>query len=187
MNAIPAPTDPLRTPRLWIRRVTPWDAPFFLALLNSPGWLRFIGDRNVHTLEEAADYIRNRILPGYTRPGYGSFLVGPLGSNDPVGFVGVFERESLSSPDFGFAFLPAWQGAGYAYEASQALLQLPEIQALPALLAIALPDNVRSIRLLRKLGFVEDGTAESGKDTYTLLRFRRTETKIAAPEKGAAI
>ena len=185
MNAIPAPTDPLRTPRLWIRRVTPSDAPFFLALLNSPGWLRFIGDRNVHTLEEAADYIRNRILPGYTRPGYGSFLVGPLGSNDPAGFVGVFERESLSSPDFGFAFLPAWQGVGYAFEASQALLQRPEIEALPALLAISLPDNERSIRLLRKLGFVEDGTAESGEDT--LLRFRRRKTKIAAPRMGAAI
>ena len=45
------------TPRLRLRHVTEEDAPFILALLNDPGWLRYIGDRGVRTLEDARRYV----------------------------------------------------------------------------------------------------------------------------------
>ena len=41
------------TPRLRLRHVIEDDAPFILALLNDPGWLRFIGDRGVDQLVAA--------------------------------------------------------------------------------------------------------------------------------------
>ena len=186
MTSGPLPSIELSTPRLWIRKVSTLDAAFFLRLLNSPGWLTYIGDRQVHTEAAAAEYIRNRVLPGYNKPGYGSYAVGTHGTDEPLGFVGVFERDTLAAPDFGFAFLPEGQGLGYGYEASRALLRQPEILALPELLAITLPENDRSIRLLRKLGFQNDGVASNGGDV-PLLRFRRCQAKIAAPGKGAAI
>ncbi|PPK88140.1 RimJ/RimL family protein N-acetyltransferase [Neolewinella xylanilytica] len=161
----------IRTPRLILRRARESDAPFFLALLNSPGWLRYIGDRNVRTEVAAAAYIRDRVIPGYDQPGHGSYLVVPKDLPSPVGFVGVFRRDGLPAPDFGFAFLADGQGRGFAYEASQYLLATPGILSLPELLAISLPENGRSIRLLGRLGFVLEGEAEiePGKP---MLRFR---------------
>ena len=50
----------LETPRLRLRRLAEDDAPFMLALLNDEAFLRFIGDRNVRTDEEARAYILER-------------------------------------------------------------------------------------------------------------------------------
>ena len=160
------------TTRLGIRRATPDDADFFLRLLNSEGWLRYIGDRHVHSPEEAREYIENRILPQYDYPGHGSYLIALRETDVPLGFVGVFRRDTLPAPDFGFAFLPEGQGRGYAREASVALLATPEINNLPELLAIVLPENLRSIRLLEALGFRPDGTVRLS-DDLELLKYRR--------------
>ena len=46
------------TERLLIRPIEISDAEFMLQLLNTDGWLKFIGDRNVHSIEEAAAYIQ---------------------------------------------------------------------------------------------------------------------------------
>ena len=166
---------PFNTDRLHLRQATVQDAPFFLSLLNSPGWLKYIGDRNVHTTDEAEAYIENRILPVYETPGHGSYVVQLHHKVEPLGFVGVFRRDTLPAPDFGFAFLPEGQGKGYALEASRAILSTPEVAALPELLAITLPHNTRSRRLLEKLGFADTGdTAPVEKDETTeLLIYRR--------------
>ena len=46
------------TQRLCIREVTIEDAAFILELFNTPDWLRFIGDRQIHTLSDAEKYIQ---------------------------------------------------------------------------------------------------------------------------------
>jgi len=60
----------------------------------------------------------------------------------------------LDQPDIGFAFLPRFTKAGYAIEATAAVLNsLRTDQGLKSILATTLPDNVASIGLLGKLGF----------------------------------
>ena len=55
----------------------------------------------------------------------------------------------------GFAFLPAYWGRGYAYESASAVLARGrDTHGLTRVLAITSPDNVASIGLLGKLGFV---------------------------------
>jgi len=46
-------SDSFETERLMIRKFQSGDAAFVYSLLNSPGWLQFIGDRNVRTLDDA--------------------------------------------------------------------------------------------------------------------------------------
>ena len=48
---------PLRTARLILRELDVDDAAFILSLLNDAEFLRHIGDRGVHTLEQARAYI----------------------------------------------------------------------------------------------------------------------------------
>ncbi|WP_316841174.1 GNAT family N-acetyltransferase [Pedobacter gandavensis] len=144
---------PILTSRFSIDPLTLNDAPFILELLNTPGWKKFIGERNVNDLPDAIAYVQ-KIMDN---PSVSYFVVRVHNSKTAVGVLTVIKREYLPFHDTGFAFLPEYNGKGYAYEAASALLKDPEIQAAhPKMLATCLKDNVRSIRLLEKLGMVFD-------------------------------
>lgn len=146
------------TERLTIRELTLHDAPFILQLLNSPGWLRYIGDRNIRTHEQATEYLTNGSLKSYRENGFGLMLVELKESRQPIGMCGIISRATLPSPDIGYALLPGYEGFGYAYEATSAVLQhAREELRLPQMLAITLRDNERSVRLLEKLGLSNNG------------------------------
>ncbi len=144
----------LTTERLTIRQLTPADAPFMLALLNSPLWLRFIGDRNVHTLEEAARYIENGAMRSYEQYGFGSYRVGLRDTGEVIGTCGLFRRDTLPDIDLGFAFLPGYEGKGYGYESASAVLTYATNELkLARLTAFCNPENRASTALIEKLGF----------------------------------
>ena len=58
---------PLETQRLTLRPITLDDAPFTLALLNDPDWLRYVGDRGVRTLDGARQYLAEGPLAMWRR------------------------------------------------------------------------------------------------------------------------
>ena len=145
---------PLETERLILRHFNPDDAPFILALLNEPSFLRYIGDKKIRTLEDARQYIANGPVATYARHGFGLYQVELKDTHTPVGMCGLLKREELPHPDIGFAFLPDFWNKGFAYEAATAVLtEARERLQLDRILAIVNPDNEASIRLLEKLGF----------------------------------
>ncbi|HZI89737.1 MAG TPA: GNAT family N-acetyltransferase [Candidatus Polarisedimenticolia bacterium] len=143
----------LETERLSIRRFTLEDAAFILALVNDPEWLRHIGDRKVHSLEDARGYLANRVLASYERHGFGMWAVCLRETGEPIGTCGLIRREGLTDVDIGFAFLPGHRGKGYALESARSVLD-HGIRALgmKRILAIVSPANDSSIRLLEQLG-----------------------------------
>jgi len=60
------------TDRLKIKPTVLEDAEFVLKILNSKKWIRFIGDRNVRTIQGAREYIELKMLPQLRRLGYSS-------------------------------------------------------------------------------------------------------------------
>jgi RimJ/RimL family protein N-acetyltransferase len=143
----------LETERLILRWLSAEDAAFILELVNDPAWLRFIGDRGVRTLEDARGYILNGPVAMYQRVGWGLYLVELKHSATPIGICGLIERVGLEDIDIGFAFLPAFCGQGYAYEAASAIMTYAQdTVGLNRVVAITAPDNQRSITLLTKLG-----------------------------------
>ncbi|WP_343689411.1 GNAT family N-acetyltransferase [Chitinophaga sp.] len=141
------------TARLIVRRFTLDDAPFIIALLNSPTWIEFLGDRNIHTEADAQLYLTNGPLASYALRGFGLFLVALKESNTPIGMSGLIKREGLEHVDVGFALLPEYTGQGYAYEATKAVLDYGyNTLHLPHIVAIARADNKHSLTLLEKLG-----------------------------------
>ena len=149
----------LETERLWLREFTSDDAVFFLQLVNSPGWLEYIGDRDIHTVAQARAFLENKICPSYAEHGFGFWAVVLRAAPQPViGMCGLVARSVLSHPDLGFAILPTYEGQGFITEASRAVLTAAQTQyALPTIQAIALPNNQASIRVLTKLGFQPSG------------------------------
>jgi RimJ/RimL family protein N-acetyltransferase len=143
----------LETERLLLRPSTTDDASFVLTLLNEPSFLRFIGDKKVRNLEDARQYLLNGPIATYERYGFGLLLVELKDSNTPAGMCGLLKRDELPDPDIGFAFVPAYWGKGFAFEAASAVMNdARERLKLKRILAIVSPDNDSSIKLLERLG-----------------------------------
>jgi RimJ/RimL family protein N-acetyltransferase len=142
------------TERTILRQVTIDDAEFVLDLLNQPSFIKFIGDRNVRTIDEARDYIESRFMEGYQKFGFGMWAVELKETHTPIGICGFVKRDSLPDADIGFAFLPQYERKGYAFESASAALEYGTTAlSLTRLLAITSKDNESSGRLLGKLNF----------------------------------
>lgn len=141
------------TTRLKLRRFTPDDAPFVLRLLNEPSFHEFIGDRGVRTLDDAVRYLEQGPMASYASYDHGLLRVA-LPNDTPIGMCGLLRRPGLEHPDLGFALVPEHWGHGYTLEASRAAIAYGrEVLQIGTLLAITSPHNVRSMRVLEKLGF----------------------------------
>ena len=144
----------LETERLILRRFTPHDTAFIIELLNTEGWIKYIGEKNVKTTDQAREYLENGPLKSYRNNGFGLALVELKAGHVPIGMCGLISRDYLNHLDVGFAFLPNHTGHGYAFEIvtktiEHAFDELKQEQ----LLAITLPQNYSSIKLLTKIGF----------------------------------
>jgi RimJ/RimL family protein N-acetyltransferase len=144
----------LETRRLLITELSIDDASFIFKLMNDEAWKRFIGDRNIHTLQDAENYLSERLIPSYKNWGFGFYKVVDKETKEPLGISGFVDRDELDFVDVGFAFLPEGRKKGYALESTQALLFYgTEKLDFKTILAIANNDNESSHRLLKKLGF----------------------------------
>lgn len=161
----------LETERLALRWFTPADAPLILHLLNEPLFLRFIGDKNVRTLDDARHYLRHGPLASYAKHGFGLFHVSLKADGTPIGMCGLLKRDTLDNVDVGFAYLPQFGGRGYATEAAQATLRYGRTElGLKQIVAITAPDNESSMNVLKKIGLRHTDTLKlSGYKTDSLL------------------
>lgn len=143
----------LETERLTLQRLTLDDAPFLLELMNEPPFYKFVADRGLRTTADAAEYLREKLLPIYEQFGFGLYRVDLKNPGEPVGICGLLQRETLDAADVGFAILERFCGKGYAYEAATAVMDYGRtVLGLPEIVGVTAPDNLVSIRLLEKLG-----------------------------------
>ena len=163
----------VETARLSLRQFDVKDATFILELLNSPGWLQFIGDRNVRSIEDGVRYLTEGPINSFQQNGFGLCCISLKNDGQQIGMCGLIRRSFLSDPDLGFAILPEYQGQGYMYEIAEAYLKyVHQNLELPAVLAITLPHNQRSISLLERLGFSFRNEIELAGELEPLLLFR---------------
>ena len=142
----------IQTPRLELRELDFSDAHFILELLNEEGFLRYIGDKGVRTLEDAREYISKGPMNSYERNGFGLYAT-CLRDGTPIGICGLVRREGLDDPDVGFAFLSRHCSKGYAVESAAAVLDhARRVLNLPRIVAITSPENTKSIAVLEKIG-----------------------------------
>jgi ribosomal-protein-alanine N-acetyltransferase len=162
----------IETDRLIICRLSEGDSEFILELLNSPGWLKFIGNKNVKTEADAENYIINGPIKSYEVNGFGLYLVKLKKIYTPVGICGLIKRDTLENIDIGFALLPEYEGNGYAFEAAEAVLKHAKRDlGIKKIVAITDKDNVNSIRLLEKAGLIFEKNILLKEDDKELMLF----------------
>lgn len=149
----------LETEHLSLRKITLDDAAFIHTLVNDPDWLRYIGDRNVKTLDDARGYIERSYLAHYEKHGFGLWVIEERDAPKPIGLCGLIRRDTLPDVDIGYSLLPEARGRGYAYEAAAAVLRHAfDVVGLTRLVAICTPDNAGSRRVLEKIGMTLERT-----------------------------
>ncbi|HEV7701511.1 MAG TPA: GNAT family N-acetyltransferase [Pyrinomonadaceae bacterium] len=151
----------LETKRLRLRELeADRDAQFVCELLNTPKFIKYIGDRGVRSTDDARDFIADRYAASYRDHGYGLYAVETLDCTK-VGICGFVKRDYFDHPDIGFAFLPEHEGRGYGKESAAAVMHFGrEKLGFTKVLGITSLDNETSAGLLVKNGFQDDGIIE---------------------------
>jgi ribosomal-protein-alanine N-acetyltransferase len=136
--------------RLFIRNLEITDTSFIYTLVNTNEWKQFIGERNIHSEEDALPYIQNILNNDHVN----YWVVTLKDTQTPVGIVTFIKKDYLAYHDLGFAFLPTYMGKGYAYEAAKEVLDyLLQQEIYKNIVAVTVNSNQKSKLLLSKLGF----------------------------------
>lgn len=160
------------TNRLILQPTSTADAQLILDLLNSPKWLKYIGDRKVHSLAAAKDYIQLRMIPQLEKLGFGNFTVIRKSDRAKMGICGLYDRDEMEGLDLGFAYLPDYERQGFAYEAANKILEAGFNNfGYDKINAITSKENRASQKLLEKLGFQLQGTTQLAEETEELLLY----------------
>tara|TARA_B100000809_G_C15136776_1_gene530971 strand:- start:4419 stop:4931 length:513 start_codon:yes stop_codon:yes gene_type:complete len=163
------------TNRLILSKITIDDAAFILELMNTSGWLKYIGDRNIKTVEAAVEHIKNNQLKCYETHDFGYYKIQVKAESlKTIGTCGLLKRNNLEHVDIGFSMLPEYHGNGFGYEAVTEIIKLAKTEfGIKSICAITLPINKPSINLLEKLGLSYQKTVKPFDDDEELLLFAK--------------
>ena len=90
------------TERLLIRFAQIADAAELLKLVNQANFIKYIGDKGIHTLDDAKKYIKDSFIAAHKEHGFGPYMI-TLHDETVVGIVGFYQRATMQHPDLGFA------------------------------------------------------------------------------------
>lgn len=148
----------LQSPRLLLRPFTVDDIEASWQMNLDEAVSRYTGDGGVVSREELERRIKEDVLGDYQRVGYGRMAVVLKETGIFIGFAGLKYLEDLGETDLGYRLMSTHWGQGYATEACRAILEdgFPRWK-LESVIALVLPENVGSVRVLDKLGFEREG------------------------------
>lgn len=161
------------TKRLLIRPTTDEDSEFIFELVNTPSWIKNIGDRKINSVGSAKDYIVDKIQPQFKRLGYSSYTILRKSDKVKVGTCGLYDREGVDGIDIGFALLPEFERNGFAFEAASKIKYVAFSEFwLKSISVITAKHNTSSQKLLERLGLKRIGKTKLPNENEELLLYK---------------
>lgn len=159
----------LRTDRLILRPFTIDDIDAAYKMNLDEEVSRWTGDGGVVGKEEIRRRIQEDVLGDYAKYRYGRMAVVLKETEEFIGFCGLKYLEDYEEVDLGYRLMSQYWGRGYATEACQVCLDYGFGQlGLYKIIAMVLPQNKASIRVLDKLGFQFQRDIVEGEDMALL-------------------
>lgn len=148
---------PIVTDRLILRAEEPQDADAIYAMNSDARVMQYIGDGRAWTspVAEFREQFRDGLERSKSKPwGGAAVLLKETGSF--IGLCWLAPSEFLGGQiELGYRYLPSHWGRGLATEAGRAIVQLGfDRLSLDVIGSAVHPNNVGSIRVLEKLGFM---------------------------------
>lgn len=146
------------TRRLIIRRFHSDDAMALSSYRSDPEVARYQSWTTPVSLEAASELVGTFTAGDPHAPGWFQFAIELRSHHTLIGDVGVNLHDNLMQAEIGFTLATAYQGRGYATEAvSRVLKYLFTDRGLRRISADCDARNLRSARLLERLGFRQEG------------------------------
>lgn len=157
----------IETPRLILRPFTQADIQPSFEMEQNPDISKYTMDGGVKTLQQVSKLINRVINEDYVKYGFGRLAIEYKATGEFIGFSGLKYMLEMDEVDLGYRIRKDLWGKGIATEAATASLQFGfEELGLEKIIAFIIPENVKSKRVLEKLGFsytqdfYEDGVLE---------------------------
>lgn len=170
------PVPVLHTRRLCLRPFTVADGAALARLHALPQVYRWLGlgraDGPADARQRLQRYCQDYPAPcgfwavcldGDTRPFIGTVLLKPL----PFSADAALPAHTPPDIEIGWHLHPDYWGRAYAFEAATAVLAQAASGGLRRVWAVAYPDNVRSLALMRRLGMRDQGLSRRYYDVQT--------------------
>jgi RimJ/RimL family protein N-acetyltransferase len=185
----------VRTERLFLRRWRPEDREPFAAMCADPRVMEFFPALQSR---EESDASVDRIEAHFVTHGFGLWAVEIVGVSPFAGLIGLchprFEAHFTPCVEVGWRLAPEHWGRGYATEGARAALDFGfHSLGLAEIVAMTVPENLRSRRVMERLGMTR--RAEDDFDhpmiaeghrfkRHLLYRLRATPRQSPLPEAG---
>jgi RimJ/RimL family protein N-acetyltransferase len=148
----------LTTERLILRRWRPSDREPFARLNGDP---RVMEHYPAPLSPQESDSLVDRIESHFRRHGFGFCAVALRHSGEFIGFIGLnipaWEVPCMPCVEIGWRLAPEHWGRGLATEGARAVVRHAfDALALEQIVAFTTPGNVRSWRVMEKLGMTHD-------------------------------
>ena len=168
---------PLRTPRLELRPFTDADLPAAHRIYSDLEVMRYVGHGPVRRKSETrgmlAAYAAHQAAHGYSFWAVVERERGAL-----IGDAGLFLSQGIGPEvEVGYTLARSAWGRGYATEAARACLDAAfGPLGLDEVIALVVPDNARSLRVVARLGMAPDGRRHAyGREHLVFRRGRMAE------------
>ena len=116
--------------------------------------------QNVNSIASAQEWLNHVVSDGRL------FIVKPIGDSKAIGFV-FLSTENCADTHIGYLLGESFWGKGYATEILKGLIDFIESEdQVTRLIAGVATDNVASIKLLQKLGFIHSTSEDNGTMFY---------------------
>ncbi|WP_433788719.1 GNAT family N-acetyltransferase [Actinoplanes sp. CA-252034] len=150
----------LRTERLVLRQWKDDDVDALAPMYADPEVMRYIRDGSVQSREETAAHL-DRMRQHWDEHGFGLFAAELAATGELTGWVGLavphFLPEVMPAVEIGWRLGRSFWGAGLATEGARAALRFGLVdQGLERLVSIRQVANVRSARVMEKIGLTFD-------------------------------
>lgn len=147
----------LETDRLTLRNWQESDVDSYMTLARDVGYNCFSrpGYFLVHNVEQAREKIHDRMAL-FEETGLGKFPIFLKQSGEFIGTCGIvpFDLEDRPAIELGYRLCLNYWGRGYATESAAATLRYGFGDlSLKKIIALAVPQNKSSLRVIEKLGF----------------------------------
>jgi ribosomal-protein-alanine N-acetyltransferase len=160
------------TERLYFREMTANDAENAYQLNIDPEVMKYVGEEPFENVDAAQKFLEK--YPDYKKYGFGRWAVINKMDGGFMGWCGLKYLEADTEIDLGYRFMKKYWNQGYATEAAKACIDLGFNKfGMTEIVARAMKENIGSIRVLEKSGFIYDSESICGGEPAVLYKIRK--------------
>jgi RimJ/RimL family protein N-acetyltransferase len=142
----------IETSRLYLRQFSMADLNDLSAIRSDPEVMRFIGTGQPQSVDQVKESLEH-VLAGWKQHGFGRWAVVHKPDKKLIGWSGLAFLDKTDEIEIGYGIAKEYWNRGFTTEAAVASIKYGfEELKLNRIVAVAMPENIASRRVMEKIG-----------------------------------